>query len=75
MPEDALTPPETVNATAAWLSTQREVTKEKFKTKATETFAKVVKGAKKGVVKARSARNFWRFLWGETKTVATGRFG
>lgn len=29
------------------------MTKEKFKTKATETFAKVVQGAKKGVVKAR----------------------
>ena len=29
-----------------------QVTKEKFKTKATETFARVVQGAKKGVVKA-----------------------
>ena len=28
------------------------MTKEKFKTKATETFARVVQGAKKGVVKA-----------------------
>ena len=33
-----------------------QVTKEKFKTKATETFARVVQGAKKGVVKARGVR-------------------
>ena len=32
------------------------MTKEKFKTKAAETFAKVVQGAKKGVVKGMKAR-------------------
>ena len=37
------------------------MTKEKFKTKATETFSKVIKGAKKGVLKARLS--FGGGLW------------
>ncbi|CAJ1413139.1 unnamed protein product [Effrenium voratum] len=40
----------------AYVRLNPKVTKEKFKTKATETFAKVVKGAKKGVVKGMKAR-------------------
>ena len=40
----------------AYVRLNPKVTKEKFKTKATETFAKVVQGAKKGVVKGMKAR-------------------
>ncbi|CAE7217698.1 unnamed protein product [Symbiodinium sp. KB8] len=36
----------------AYVRLNPKVTKEKFKTKATETFSKVIKGAKKGVLKA-----------------------
>lgn len=40
----------------AYVRLNPKVTKEKFKTKATETFARVVQGAKKGVVKGMKAR-------------------
>ena len=40
------------------------MTKEKFKTKATETFSKVIKGAKKGVLKAGSGLSGLGFAWG-----------
>ncbi|CAE7559620.1 unnamed protein product [Symbiodinium microadriaticum] len=40
----------------AYVRLNPKVTKEKFKTKATETFSKVIKGAKKGVLKGKKAR-------------------
>ncbi|CAE6970171.1 unnamed protein product [Symbiodinium natans] len=40
----------------AYVALNPKVTKEKFKTKATETFSKVIKGAKKGVLKGKKAR-------------------
>eukprot|EP00930_Biecheleria_cincta_P067354 TRINITY_DN5388_c0_g1_i1.p1 TRINITY_DN5388_c0_g1~~TRINITY_DN5388_c0_g1_i1.p1 ORF type:complete len:1401 (+),score=326.79 TRINITY_DN5388_c0_g1_i1:64-4203(+) len=40
----------------AYIRLNPKVTKEKFKSKATESFSKVVKGAKKGVLKGMKAR-------------------
>merc|ERR1712003_51487 len=40
----------------AYVKLNPKVSKEKYKTKATDSFANVVKGVKKGVVKGRKAR-------------------